>query len=257
MNKRLFHLLFLLLTVVLCKADEQRLINAYLSERSFIDKQGIQETISQSGSILTSRLQEFKDASTQVALPQPLTGYQKKDGKAQFNLQERYEKCPSPLGTAFDYTTGPNGMVLPFNGELINEDQDLQLPARGGIGFSLIRRYSSYDKSDFGLGIGWRHNYDIFILERNGSQYSLYLNTHIVNFKPSNINHVWQSDAGDFLELNRQDNNLIKVYDASLTCYEFEKAYDQNANFTRWRLVKIVSRHQFDCILVQFVVYCY
>ena len=242
MNKRLFHLLFLLLTVVLCKADEQRLINAYLSERSFIDKQGIQETISQSGSILTSRLQEFKDASTQVALPQPLTGYQKIDGKAQFNLQERYEKCPSPLGTAFDYTTGPNGMVLPFNGELINEDQDLQLPARGGIGFSLIRRYSSYDKSDFGLGIGWRHNYDIFILERNGSQYSLYLNTHIVNFKPSNINHVWQSDAGDFLELNRQDNNLIKVYDASLTCYEFEKAYDQNANFTRWRLVKIVSR---------------
>lgn len=242
MRNRSFHLFLLLLTVILCKADEQQLLNAYLSERSFIEKQGLHESVVQSGSVLANRLQEFKTAAIQVAIPQPLSDFQKNNGKLHFSLQDRYDNRAYPLGTTLEYSTGPNGMVLPFNGELINEDQDLQLPARGGIGFSLIRRYNSYDKSDFGLGIGWRHNYDIFILESNNSHYSLYLNTHIVKFTSSSNSQIWQAVSGDFLELNKSDNNLIKVFDTSLTCYEFEKANDQTGDFIRWRLTRIASR---------------
>ena len=151
MRNRSFHLFLLLLTVILCKADEQQLLNAYLSERSFIEKQGLNASVVQSGSVLANRLQEFNTAAIQVAIPQPLSDFQKNNGKLHFSLQDRYDNRAYPLGTTLEYSTGPNGMVLPFNGELINEDQDLQLPARGGIGFSLIRRYNSYDKSEDSL----------------------------------------------------------------------------------------------------------
>ncbi len=172
----------------------------------------------------------------------------------QFSIKGRYENRPYPLGTALDYSSGPNGMVLAFNGELINEDHDLQLPARGGIGFSFLRRYNSYDKSDLGLGVGWRHNYDIFIIEsKNDSKIALYLNTHIVHFIPTETVQTWQSTAGDFLELKKTDGNLIKVYDTSLTCYEFEETNNKLGDYTRWRLKKISSRQgNWSCNYIEF-----
>ena len=109
--------IFIFLTIILCHADEKQLLNSYFTERNFIERQGVKESINHKDADLSNRLQEFKTVASKIAVPQKLTDFSKVNGKLLFNLKERYGNRPYPLGTALDYTTGPNGMILAFNGD--------------------------------------------------------------------------------------------------------------------------------------------
>ena len=216
-GKRLFALV-ILATSVFAFADERvytKLNQDYENTRKWLRGASLQEKIAPADPIVDQTLSKFKDISTVYFAPVTLDGCKKHNGGAIFNMSPCYNGIPFQLASAKAYMTGPGNSVVPFSGEFINTETDLTLPSRGGIGFSFIRTYSSYNKNDVGMGIGWRHNYDLW-LSRGREQIILHLNSRDVVFQKSS--EKWISGQGDFYELQEKDTNLKNQIDLLRSC---------------------------------------
>lgn len=238
-GKRLFALV-ILATSVLTFADDrvyEKLNQDYENTRKLLRDAGLQEKIAPADPVVDQTLSKFKDISTDYFVPVTLDGYKKHNGDTIFNVSPRYNGLPFQLASAKEYMTGPGNSVVPFSGEFINTETDLTLPSRGGLGFSFIRTYSSYSRSDVGMGLGWRHNYDLW-LSRGREQIILHLNSRDIVFQKSS--EKWISGQGDFYELQEKEDGTIYVFTSDLTRYKFEKT-DRSASILR--LAEVASRH--------------
>ena len=164
--------------------DRRELLDAYRETAQMIKAAGLSAMVVTNDTVTARREEEFKRAARFIAEPaDPPFGLKKNNGALRWIERERFRKNPRPPRAADDYKTGPGGAVLPANGELVIEDNDLRLSSRGGIGFSFSRRYSSFEKGDHGVGIGWRHSYDMFITRSNENEVVLHLPDREVSFR--------------------------------------------------------------------------
>jgi len=217
--------------------NRQELLDAYRETAQAIKAAGLTATVVSNDSVTVRRVEEFKQAARFVAQPTiPPFELKKNNGALKWIERERYGKNPRPPRAAEDYKAGPGGVVIPANGELVLEDNDLRMSSRGGIGFSFSRRYSSFEKGDHGMGIGWRHSYDIFITRSSENEVVLHLPDRDVTFRKEGLN--WQPSASEFLELRESENGTLTVYNATKIRWTFGAG-----SLNRWRLVEVASRH--------------
>ena len=238
-GKRLFALV-ILATSVFAFADDRvytKLNQDYENTQKLLQSAGAKEHIVSSDSTTLQTLLKFKELSADYFAPAVLKDCKKNNGDTIFNIVPRHNKIPFQLPSAKAYMTGPGNSVVPFSGEFIDTETDLSLPGRGGIGFSFIRTYSSYNKSDVGIGVGWRHNYDLWI-SREKNRITLHLNSRDVVFLKRG--EKWISGQGDFYTLQEEKNGIIYILTSDLTRYKFEKAKKADSIL---RLAEVASRH--------------
>ena len=204
-----------------------------------LNKYGIKESVHRTDtSTVAQKLSIFKQKAKNKVFVEKLKDYNKTNGKSLQVFSPRYNGVPFQIAEAKNYMTGPGDSVVPFNGELIISENDLNLQERGGIGFSFSRTYSSFNKSDIGCGIGWRHNYDMWI-SRQPEEIFLHLNNRVVKF--SLKDKKWISGKGDFYDLQKEKDGSIFIFTGDLTRYRFEKSDEPGSNILR--LAEIASRH--------------
>ena len=237
--KKLFALIVLTASVTAFAENKVygKLNQDYENTLKLLRTAGVNERIVSSDSAALQTLSKFKEISADYFAPAVLKDCKKNNGDAVFNITPRYNKIPFQLPNAKSYMTGPGNAVVPFSGEFIDSETDLSLPSRGGIGFSFIRTYSSYNKSDVGIGIGWRHNYDLW-LSREKNRINLHLNSRDVVFQKQG--GKWISGQGDFYALQEDKDGIIYILTPDLTRYKFEKAKKADSIL---RLAEVASRH--------------
>lgn len=241
---RICLILFGALLCVLCgsvldeRNDWRELLDAYREMAQTIKAAGLSATVVTNDTVTARREEEFKHAARLIVEPanNPPLELTKNNGALKWIECERFGKNPQPPRAAVDYKAGPGGSVLPANGELIIEDNDLRLSRRGGIGFSFSRRYSSFEKSDHGIGVGWRHSYDMFIMRSNENEIVLHLPDREVPFRKEGVN--WMPPVSEFFELRECANGTWAVYNANKIRWTFSAS-----SSGRWRLVEVASRH--------------
>ena len=217
--------------------DWRELLDAYRETAQTIKAAGLSAIVVTNDAVTARREEEFKHAARLMVEPDnPSLELKKNNGALKWIECERFGKKPQPPRSAFDYKAGPGGAVLPANGEFIIEDNDLCMSSRGGIGFSFSRRYSSFEKSDHGIGMGWRHSYDMFITRPNANEVVLHLPDREVHFRKEGAN--WVPPASEFFELHESANGTWSVYNANKIRWNFSAGTSN-----RWRLVEIASRH--------------
>lgn len=215
----------------------RELLDAYRETAQMIKAAGLSATVVTNDAVVTRREEEFKNAARLIAEPvHPPFELKKSNGALKWFESERFRKSPRPPRAAADYKAGPGGAVLPANGELIIEDNDLRLSSRGGIGFSFSRRYSSFEKGDHGMGVGWRHSYDMFITRSNENEVVLHLPGREVTF--SKEGGCWVPPMSEFFELHEGANGTWFVYNANKIRWTFSAGSSD-----RWRLAEVASRH--------------
>ena len=225
-------------SVIANEQDYAQLNQSYMNTLELLDNAGVKYKEPLPNPITSQRLSEFRYLLASFSTPATLKDYQKKDADSIFSVKPRHNAIPFQLASAKSYMTGPGNSVVPYSGEFIDVENDLSLPSRGGIGFSLVRTYSSYNKSDIGLGVGWRHNYDIWI-SRNTDTVALHLNSRDVFFH--RVDGKWVSGQGDFYSLQEPTPGVFYVLTPDLTRYTFEAS--DSSNSTDFRLSEIASRH--------------
>ena len=159
--------------------------------------------------------------------------------------RQRVRVAPLPAVSARDYSVGPNGAVVPFSGEFTDNASEISGISRGGVGFSLERRYASFSKYDCGFGVGWNFNYNAGIIvagENLDSAQALtfFVGSRDIRFKKRDGR--WMPEPGMFLRFE-YDGKRIMVYAPDLLRYEFEPATEQVSGVQRWRLAAMASRH--------------
>lgn len=216
----------------------KKLEGFYNDTLSFVSAHGIKEIVHPQGKQTSQSLAEFIKISTRLSIPAKLSGFSKNEGSLFHADEARYGNYPCQLSTAKRFMMGPGNSVVPFNGEFINTDSDLVLPGRGDIHFSFARTYSSFNKSDVGLGIGWRHNYDIWI-SKESNNYVLHLNNRDIHF--SLQEDKWISGTAEFYSLTVNQDGAIFIYTPDLERYVFKPSHQPGSK--RIGLSEIASRY--------------
>ena len=147
--------------------------------------------------------------------------------------------------SARDYMVGPNGAVVPFSGEFTDGASEISGIGRGGVAFSLERRYSSFSNYDCGFGVGWNFNYNAGIIVEgkdfdSAQQLTLFIGSRDIRFEKRDS--CWQPEPGMFLRLVREGERIM-LYTPDLLRYEFEPAAEQVSGIQRWRIAAVASRH--------------
>lgn len=217
--------------------EQKRMLEVYKREFQALSNKGITEHIDNTGNPIGQRLEEFQRVSKEIVVPSKLSGLVKTSGAACKHESQRVDISAIPMSSAYGYMTGPNNTILPYNGEVILNEDDIKLPSRGGIGFAFTRRYSSFDKNDYGMGKGWRHSYDIFISELAKDKLLLHLNDRNIEFVKQD--GEWITPQHEFLSVSETSKGDFIVQDSTLNRYVFSPAIAPQT----WRLSQIASRH--------------
>jgi RHS repeat-associated protein len=150
--------------------------------------------------------------------------------------------APEIAESAKEFLEGPDGSISPSNGELLLSFADFELPTRAGLGFAFRRTYSSFDRTDRGLGPGWECNWTPRLVFASGSdgmasRCDVRLGGRSFSFVRNG--DAWTPPIDVFLELEVGDD-AVSVLSPKRVRWAFEKSAETPNG---WRLRSIATRH--------------
>ncbi|MCL6507622.1 MAG: DUF6531 domain-containing protein, partial [Bryobacteraceae bacterium] len=147
------------------------------------------------------------------------------------------DAAPAPRG-------GPEDEVVLGTGEVVLAQTDLSLPARGGVGFSLVRYYRSQVDYNGPLGPGWDHscNQRIVAEGRASAPHSLVWYTGQRAIRFTRQGDDWQPEPGAFYRLQMEGRQVV-VETPERMRLEFEPARERGPGGQGWRIARIAGRH--------------
>lgn len=164
-------------------------------------------------------------------------------------LDARGKASRLPPSPGLEMRTGPEATVVAHSGEFCLDEEELVLPARGGMGFSFCRYYRALSEYDGPLGYGWDHNHNIRLIADAGSIteancLTLHTGAATVHFQRAGQN--WVTQRGGFLELEVNERGIVAVTDSVRNHMLFEPAASAPKGRASWRLQRKYTRHGQD-----------